>query len=91
MSLDRCNRCGRRITNPESVVHGMGPVCFTKYVQSAQGSLFEDSAEAITAPFQHLPGVIPDQISTLVGLLTAARAKLTDAALCKRIDKFLNK
>jgi hypothetical protein len=90
MSADRCTRCGRRITNPESVVHGMGPVCFTKYVQSAQTSLFDD-AEVITAPFQHLPGVIPDQISTLVGLLTAARAKLTDAALCKRIDKFLNK
>jgi len=84
---DRCTRCNRKITNPESVINGMGPVCFTKHIGSAQRSLFDDEEEA-TKPFRELPGAVPDQIATLVGLLKEARAKLTDARLCKRIDKF---
>lgn len=84
---DRCTRCNRKITNPESVINGMGPVCFEKHIGSAQRSLFDDEEEA-TKPFRELPGSIPDQITTLVGLLKEARAKLTDARLCKRIDNF---
>lgn len=84
---DRCTRCNRKITNPESVINGMGPVCFTKHIGSAQRSLFDDE-EVANKPFQELPGAIPDQIATLVGLLKEARAKITDARLCKRIDKF---
>lgn len=27
---DRCNLCGRPITDPTSVIHGLGPVCYSK-------------------------------------------------------------
>lgn len=27
---DRCKRCHRIIKNPSSVIHGYGPVCWTK-------------------------------------------------------------
>jgi hypothetical protein len=27
---ERCARCGRRLSNPLSQQHGMGPVCFAK-------------------------------------------------------------
>lgn len=86
-TLERCKRCNRKITNPESVINGMGPVCFEKHIGSAQRSLFGDDEEAVK-PFRELPGAVPDQIATLVGLLKQARAKLTDGPLCKRIDNF---
>lgn len=25
-----CKRCGRNIKNPDSIIHGYGPVCWTK-------------------------------------------------------------
>lgn len=86
---DRCARCNRRITNPESVIYGMGPVCFTRFTDSAQGSLF-DEVKPVIEPYQQFGGSVADQITELVVLLKAARAKLTDEKLCKKIDNFFN-
>ncbi|MBU7029157.1 MAG: hypothetical protein HXS48_19635 [Theionarchaea archaeon] len=33
MKTKRCNMCGRKLTNPESILRGIGPVCYKKYVR----------------------------------------------------------
>lgn len=33
---ERCARCGRRLSNQKSQEHGMGPVCFAKFLAEIQ-------------------------------------------------------
>ena len=42
--MSYCRRCGRRLTDPESVVLGIGPECYEKelYAERVQMKLFNN-------------------------------------------------
>jgi hypothetical protein len=52
---DRCGRCGRELTDPESIQRGIGPECFGQATSShaaplTTSELIEQTADALTTP-----------------------------------------
>ncbi len=45
MKSKRCNICGRKLTNPVSIIREMGPICYKKYVRK-HGSVKKTTASS---------------------------------------------
>lgn len=71
----RCLSCARRLTDPRSIAHGFGPVCWTRMANRQR----HERAEALHARLRDLLRRLPDLDVQGLAVLSAALDDAVDA------------